>query len=63
MDEFSDRIKQWRLGLKLRQKEAAAVFDVPVGTYRTWEKGSKTPTKLSLCEIERRMKNGLRQTP
>lgn len=37
------------------QKEAADVFGVPTGTYRTWEKGSRTPKKLSLAEIERRM--------
>jgi DNA-binding transcriptional regulator YiaG len=55
MSEFSEKVKQWRKRLKLRQKEAAAVFGVPTGTYRTWEKGSKTPNRLSLCEIDRRM--------
>jgi DNA-binding transcriptional regulator YiaG len=54
-EDFASRIKKWRMELKLRPKEAAAVFDVPTGTYRTWEKGSRTPHKLAMAEIVRRM--------
>ena len=55
MEAFANRIHRWRLDRGLLQKQAAAVFGVPTGTYRTWEKGSRTPKELSLVEIERRM--------
>ena len=43
----------------LRQKDAAVQIDVPVATWRNWEKGKRTPNKLALAEIERRMKGEL----
>lgn len=55
---FKDRLKEWRG--KLRHKEAAAILNVPLGTYRAWEYGKRTPNRLSLAEVERRMVN-LRQ--
>lgn len=33
------RMKEAREAAKLKQKEAAALFDVPISTYRNWEQG------------------------
>lgn len=52
-DLFKDRLKKWRG--KLRQKEAAEILGVPLGTLRTWEYGKRTPKQITMCEIERRM--------
>lgn len=54
-ETFAKRLKKWRMGLKLVQKEAAAIFDVTPGAYKTWEYGKKTPNKLAMFEVERRM--------
>ena len=54
-NDFGFRLQRWRMSKRLRQKEAAAVFDVPTGTYRTWEKGSRTPKALTKEAIEHRM--------
>jgi DNA-binding transcriptional regulator YiaG len=50
---FSERLKKWRG--KLYQKEAAAKLDVPLPTFRKWESGKRTPGKLTLAEVIRRM--------
>jgi len=52
-ESFATRLKNWRG--PLRQKEAASVLDVKLGTFRSWENGKRTPNKLALIEIERRM--------
>lgn len=51
--DFSRRIKKWR-GAMLH-KEAADKLGVPIWTYRSWEYARRTPSKLALLEIERRM--------
>jgi hypothetical protein len=45
---FKDRLREWRG--KRRQKEAAEILNVPLGTYRTWEYGKRTP-RLYLVPI------------
>jgi len=61
-NDFAWRLQRWRMHFRLLQKEAAAIFEVPTGTYRTWEKGSRTPKKLTMMEIERRLQaNGCDQ--
>lgn len=50
---FKDRLKAWRGALSL--KEAAAALDIDYPTYRKYETGKRTPCKLALAEIERRM--------
>jgi transcriptional regulator with XRE-family HTH domain len=55
MITFANQLEQWRKIRDLRQKEAADKLDVPFGTYRSWERGKKTPHKLTMPEIQRRM--------
>jgi transcriptional regulator with XRE-family HTH domain len=50
---FSERLRKWRG--KRRQKEAAADLDVTLAAYRKWEYGKRTPKKITLAEIDRRM--------
>lgn len=50
---LKDRLKAWR-GKRL-QKEAAADLDVPLATYRKWEYGKRTPDKLAMVELNRRL--------
>jgi transcriptional regulator with XRE-family HTH domain len=50
---FAKQLKAWRGKRSL--KEAAAALDVDYPSYRKWETGKRTPAKLSLCELERRM--------
>lgn len=52
---LAKRLLAWRLRKKLYRKEAAAILDIPVGTYRCYEEGKRTPIKLSLVELERRL--------
>lgn len=52
-ETLSRRLRVWRG--KRRQKEAAADLDVSLPTYRKWEYGKRTPSKLALAELERRM--------
>jgi len=52
-ERLSKRLKIWRG--KLRQKEAADRLDIPLPTYRKYENGHRTPNKLALAELERRM--------
>lgn len=52
---LKDRLKKWRG--KLRKKEAAAILDIPFPTYRSYEYGKRTPNKLAMAELERRMEN------
>lgn len=57
-DLLKARLREWRG--KRRQKEAAADLDVSLATYRKWEYGRRTPNKLALAELERRMASGQR---
>lgn len=41
---------------KLRQKEMAEKLGLPLPTYRKYELGKRTPNKLAMAELERRMK-------
>ncbi len=52
---LKDRLRELRESLKLRQKEMAERLQVGYGTYRSWEYGKKTPRKLALAELERRL--------
>ena len=58
---LKDRLKKWR-GRRY-YKEVAAIFEIPVGTYRAWEKGKRSPKLLTLCEVERRMETNPDMTP
>ena len=48
-----EKLKLWRG--KTPWKAAAAILDIPFGTYRKYESGKRTPNKLALAELERRM--------
>lgn len=50
---FSQRLKAWR-GKRL-QKEACEDLGVSLPTYRKWEYGKRTPDKVKMMEIDRRM--------
>jgi len=50
---LKDQLREWRG--KRRQKEAAADLDIPLPTYRKYEYGKRTPNKLALAELTRRM--------
>lgn len=50
---LADKIRQWRGRLSL--KEAAAALDVDYPTFRKYASGKRTPCKLALAELERRM--------
>lgn len=50
---LKDELKAWRG--KRRQKQAAADLDIPLATYRKYEKGKRTPNNLALAELRRRM--------
>lgn len=50
---LSERLRLWRG--RLYQKEAAAKLDLPLPTYRKYEKGKRTPNKLAMAELERRL--------
>jgi Helix-turn-helix len=55
-DLLKNRLREWRG--KRRQKEAAADLDIPVPTYRKYEYGKRTPNRLALAELNRRMDSG-----
>lgn len=50
---LKDRLRKWRG--KRYQKEAAAALDLPVPTYRKYETGKRTPNKLAMAELNRRL--------
>jgi hypothetical protein len=50
---LSKRLRRWRG--KRYIKEAAALLNIPVGSYRKYEEGKRTPNKLALAELERRL--------
>ena len=50
---LADKLRSWRG--KLYRKEAAALLDLPLGTYRKYETGKRTPSKIALAELERRL--------
>lgn len=52
---FPKMLTAWRKSKDLAQKEAADKFGVSFSCYQKWEQGRRTPEKLTMCEIERRM--------
>lgn len=54
---LKDRLLALRLARKLRQKEMAATINLSLNTYRSWETGKRTPGKLAMAELERRIQN------
>lgn len=53
---FAKRVYAWRKEHGKMQKEAAAFFGVETRTYRGWEKGSRTPPKVTtMADVERKM--------
>ncbi len=52
---FKDKLLTARNSLKLLQKEIADKLGVSVETYRSWEKGRRTPSNLAIPEIEKRL--------
>ena len=51
--QLKDQLREWQG--KRRQKEAAADLDIPLPTYRKFLYGKRTPTKLALAELLRRL--------
>ncbi len=51
--DLRKKLRIWRG--RLFQKEAADLLGIPVSTYRKYEYGKRSPTKLALAELERRM--------
>jgi len=51
---LSERLLEWRG--RLRQKEAADKLNIPLSTYRKYENGQRTPGKLAMSELERRIR-------
>jgi transcriptional regulator with XRE-family HTH domain len=52
---FPVKLTAWRKAKGLGQKQAADEFEVSFSCYQKWEQGNRTPEKLTMCEIERRM--------
>jgi hypothetical protein len=50
---FKDKLRRWRG--KRYQKEAADLLGIPFPSYRKYEYGKRTPNKLAMAELERRM--------
>lgn len=50
---FPKELKAWRG--KLYQKEAASDLEIPLASYRKYENGKRTPNKLAMAELLRRM--------
>jgi transcriptional regulator with XRE-family HTH domain len=55
MPLLKDQLRELRENRGQRQKEAAADLDIPLSTYRKYEYGQRTPNKLALAELLRRM--------
>jgi|SRR5262249_51768996 len=45
------KLRAWRAGRGMRQTEAAKFLKVPIGTYRDWEQGRRTPRGPAFLEI------------
>ena len=52
-DLLAQKLRKWRG--KLYRKEAAAILQIPLATYRKYESGKRTPNNLALAELENRM--------
>ena len=50
---LKDRIKEWKGKRSL--KECAAALDIDYPSMRKYATGKRTPSKLALAELERRM--------
>lgn len=56
MDEpLAQKLRRIRSIVRLRQKEMADRLDAPLATYKSWEAGKKTPRKMAMPELERRI--------
>jgi hypothetical protein len=47
------KLREWRG--KRYLKEAAAILDIPLPTYRKYESGERHPNNLAEAELKRRM--------
>ena len=47
----SKKLRAWRQGQAMTQTEAAKFLKVPIGTYRDWEQGRRTPRGPAFLEI------------
>ena len=53
---FAARLRLWRKGRKLVQKEAAQLLGVELDCYRSWESGRTAPHETpSMREVEQKM--------
>lgn len=52
---IAERLLNLRLGKKLMQKEMANALGLSVHTYRCYEYGKRTPPKLAMAELIRRV--------
>lgn len=52
---LKDRLFRLRRQKGLQQKEMSELLRVETGTYRSWEKGKRTPKAMALAELERRI--------
>lgn len=52
-EQFKRTLKRWR-GTRY-QKEAADDLRIPLPSYRKYENGKRTPNKLAMAELQRRM--------
>jgi hypothetical protein len=52
-DPFGKILRKWR-GKRVR-KRGAAVLGLPLATYSKYEYGKRTPNKLAMVELLRRM--------
>lgn len=50
---LANKLRVWR-GKRYR-KEAASDLGIPLATYRKYEEGKRTPNKLAMAELERRL--------
>lgn len=54
-EPLAQRLRRIRSITKLRQKEIAAQLETSLATYRSWESGKRTPPKMAMAELERRL--------
>jgi hypothetical protein len=48
---IAKKLRAWRAGRAMKQTEAAKFLKVPIGTYRDWEQGRRTPRGPAFLEI------------
>jgi transcriptional regulator with XRE-family HTH domain len=50
-----ERLLALRLSKRLCQKEIASILELPLCSYRSYETGKRTPAKLAMIELIRRV--------